>query len=311
MINLYADDTKIWREIHSESDHVTLQNDINYLLNWSIQNKMTFHPDKCKALMVRLRKPPLIDVLPFIQFMYEMGENVLDYCNIETDLGININGALNWTQHSNKIYSRANQRFAILRRTCSFIHNLKMKRILYLAMVRSLFEHCPTIWRPSSDTAIKLLESIQKRALKWIFGESPVNYSADNTLYYIHCKQLNILPIKFRFDFHDLISFHSIVYDYSCVKLPYYLSKYVGTRLRSSHLDSMCYVSSVLPRSENNCFSNSFFYRSHLAWNRLPLDLRDTVNQAQFRIKLAEYLWKEVGFSIRNGIEYEFDDAMS
>ena len=73
----------------------------------------------------------------------------------------------------------------------------------------------------------------------------------------------------------------------------------------------MCYVSSVLPRSDNNCFSNSFFYRSHLAWNRLPLDIRDTVNQVQFRIKLADYLWKEVGFSIRNGIEYDFDGVSS
>ena len=185
-----------------------------------------------------------------------------------------------------------------------------MKRIMYLAMGRSLFEHCPTVWRPSSDTAIKLIESIQKRAFKWIYGEYSA-YSSDNTLYYIHCKQLNILPIRFRFDFHDLVSFHSMVYEYSCVKLPSYLSKYVGTRLRSSHLDPMCYVSSVTPRSENNCFSKSFFYRSHLAWNRLPLDLRDTVNEPQFRTKLADYLWKEVGVSIRNGIEYDFDDAMS
>ena len=138
MINLYADDTKIWREIHGESDHLTLQKDINYLLDWSIRNKMMFHPDKCKALMVKLRKPPLIDVLPFMQFMYEMGDNVLDYCEVETDLGIDINGTLNWTQHTNKMHSRANQRFALLRRTCSFIHNLKMKRILLKYFLSSL-----------------------------------------------------------------------------------------------------------------------------------------------------------------------------
>ena len=236
-----------------------------------------------------------------------MGDNILDYCELETDLGIKVNGTLNWTQHSNSVYSRANQRFAILRRTCSFINNLKMKRVLYLTMVRSLFEHCPTVWRPSSMTAILHLESLQKRAFKWIFGESPACYSEDNTLYFIHCKQLNILPIRFRFDLHDLVSFHSMVYEFSCVKLPPYLHKFEGTRLRSSHLDSMCYVSTITPRSNNNSFSNSYFYRTHLAWNRLPPNLRIILNQNDFRAKVTDYLWKEVGHSIRSGIHYDFD----
>ena len=64
-ISMYADDTKIWREIHGEHDHLALQRDITYLLEWSIKNKMVFHPDKCKALMVRLRKPPPNRCTPF------------------------------------------------------------------------------------------------------------------------------------------------------------------------------------------------------------------------------------------------------
>ena len=45
-IALFADDTKIWRDINSESDCETLQNDINTLSIWSKNNKMSFHPDK-------------------------------------------------------------------------------------------------------------------------------------------------------------------------------------------------------------------------------------------------------------------------
>ena len=41
---LYADDTKIWRRMTSEKDHVALEEDISYLHNWSINNKMKFHP---------------------------------------------------------------------------------------------------------------------------------------------------------------------------------------------------------------------------------------------------------------------------
>ena len=55
-IALYADDTKIWRTIKCFEDHYILQGDIDRLLAWSILNKMTFHPSKCKVLSVRSAK---------------------------------------------------------------------------------------------------------------------------------------------------------------------------------------------------------------------------------------------------------------
>ena len=51
-IALFADDTKILRDINSESDCETLQYDINTLSIWSRNYKMSFHPDKCKALSI-------------------------------------------------------------------------------------------------------------------------------------------------------------------------------------------------------------------------------------------------------------------
>ena len=51
-IALYADDTKIWREILSDLDQISLQKDIDELYKWSVDNKMNFHPEKCKVLAV-------------------------------------------------------------------------------------------------------------------------------------------------------------------------------------------------------------------------------------------------------------------
>ena len=56
---LYADDTKIWRKIMSEKDNIKLQTDINYLLMWSINNKINFNFKKCKALSINNRTSPL------------------------------------------------------------------------------------------------------------------------------------------------------------------------------------------------------------------------------------------------------------
>ena len=152
---------------------------------------------------------------------------------------------------------------------------------LYLTIVRSIFENCPYIWKPSSNTVINKLESLQKRAVKWInhcenYFTCP-SYTANPELYYIDCKQLQILPFRFRFQFHDLIMLHSIVYGLSSCKLPFYLSFFTGNNLRSFNLDYLCLVSSITPNAINNMdtesnsgFFNAYFYRSHILWNRLP-----------------------------------------
>ena len=110
---LYADDTKIWRKIVSEQDHEALQDDIKYLYDWSIKNKMNFHPQKCKVVSVAHRLPPLLGILPNIQFIYNLGENSLDYADSEKDLGVDINSKLNFNEQCERIFSKANQQFGL------------------------------------------------------------------------------------------------------------------------------------------------------------------------------------------------------
>ena len=43
-IVMYADDTKIWRQMDSHSDHLKLQRDIEYLFDWALKNQIKFHP---------------------------------------------------------------------------------------------------------------------------------------------------------------------------------------------------------------------------------------------------------------------------
>ena len=39
-------------EIYLSEDNLILQNDINTLHKWSVENKMKFHPFKCKVLLL-------------------------------------------------------------------------------------------------------------------------------------------------------------------------------------------------------------------------------------------------------------------
>ena len=167
-------------------------------------------------------------------------------------------------------------------------------------MVRSLFEHCPIIWRPSSDTAVNRIESLQIRAIKWILKDVSVRYSSNKLLYFTHCKQLNILPIQFRFDYHYLKFLHLVVHNFSCIKLPSYLRLFDGSSLlRSTHLDHFSLVSDIKPNgiksfSSNRGFAHTFFYRAHLSRNRLPLTLREIIRPSVFKSMLIKYIWEEL-----------------
>ena len=305
-IRMYADDTKIWRRINKADDHYILQRDIDHLLNWATRNMMTFHPDKCKTLAVTNGHRPDTD------FIYSMSDKAIDYTTLVKDLGIHINGKLNWNEHSEIIYSRANQRLGLLKRTCDFVKNKSKRRALYISMVRSQFEHCAIVWRPSAQSALDRLESIQKRALKWVNDDAYTSFTRIGN-YYKMCKQFDILPISFRFDFRDLMFFHSVFYSYSVTKLPDYLQRFTGSRLRRSHYDRLSIVSSIIPRIPQNLntensslgISKSFFYRAHLAWNKLPLDLRDNGAPSKFKTALLVYMWGKVSNIIK--YEYEYD----
>ena len=54
----------MWRKIFSEHDCVLLQKDINALCDWSIKNKMHFHPEKCKVLQIHNNEPLCTKILP-------------------------------------------------------------------------------------------------------------------------------------------------------------------------------------------------------------------------------------------------------
>ena len=116
-------------------------------------------------------------------------------------------------------------------------------------------------------------------------------YIVNNLIFY----QLNL-----DLTFQDFKFFHSIVYNFSCVKLPDYLTLFSGsTRLRSTHLAQLCFVSSVQPRGttatdSRRGFANTFFYRAYLLWNRLPFSLREVEYPGMFKRKLVDYIWTEL-----------------
>ena len=168
-LELYADDTKIWRTIYSQDDTICLQNDINALNLWASNNLMKFHPNKCKVLIVHNTRQVLYgDEDNPVFSPYFLGDVPLVSVGLEKDLGVDMTPHLKWEHQINRLCSQASQRYGLLRRNCFFVKDKRKARVLYLTMVRSIFQHCSIIWRPTNKTLNDKVESIQNKAINWI-----------------------------------------------------------------------------------------------------------------------------------------------
>ena len=238
-VAFYADDTKMWRQINCNKDCEILQKDINSLHEWCTQNKMKFHPEKCKVLTVSNNETPVfIDEFPFTTTFYTIGQDIIDYNDSQKDLGIHMNAKLDWSEHQAFILNKAHQMLGLTKRTCHFTTDLRRRRSLYLTLVRSNFEHCSFIWGPCYNTDIVKFESLQKKAIKWINKEDFSHYGDEK--YLLKCRELDILPLDLHFKINDLLFFHKFINNIILVSHPEYIKPYSGnSRLRSNHLDSL------------------------------------------------------------------------
>ena len=67
-INLFADDSALYRPIYSESDSLSLQEDIFKLQKWANTWQMAFNVNKCKLLRITYRKS---SVIKYVYNMYQ------------------------------------------------------------------------------------------------------------------------------------------------------------------------------------------------------------------------------------------------
>ena len=308
-IALYADDTKIWRQIKTWEDHIALQLDIDALNTWSVVNKMKFHPQKCKVVPVAPPGKGLKDLFNKIfplrkMFFYKLGDTELEYVQEEKDLGVIVSSNFMWDRQVDALLSKASSRLGLLKRTIHFIRCQKQRRAFYLAIVRSPFEHCSQVWRPSSETQINKLERIQRRAVKWILSEE--DHSYNDIEYLMRLRDLDLFPLRERFTISDLIVFFDIFRGQSCLELPGYI-KYLSleerSRLRpkikppqninslenSQHLNrlrqSRNYSQSLKSEinAKSNSFKASFFYRTLQIWNCLPSEVKEITSKNLFK----------------------------
>ena len=165
----YADDTSLVVPLPScsaENISSKIELETQNMENWCTNNKMKLNLAKSKCLIITRR---------------DIGELKLSVERVTSVklLGLHINQRLNWNTHVDYLRRTCGRRLHLLRRLRSLVPYNDLFRI-YEAIIRSLLEYACPLFIGVNKKQTKILQLIQKRALRIISAGKDNSYKADS-----------------------------------------------------------------------------------------------------------------------------------
>ena len=179
---LFADDTKIFRNIRSEDDRETLQKDINTMLEWANKWQLEFHPDKCVSMSINNKEDQ--------PRMYKMKETTLKLVKQEKDIGVVVDEQLKFESHIYEKINKANSMMGLIRRSFIYMDEDMFKK-LFKAIVRPHLEYANSVWHPTKIKDITAIENVQRRATKYLPTMKNLSYEE-------HLQKLGLPTLQYR-----------------------------------------------------------------------------------------------------------------
>ncbi len=160
-----------------------------------------------------------------------------------------------------------NAHFSIfLRRAATEITDVKIRRTLYLSIVRSTLGYATQVWSPQSIDLITRTERIQRRATKFIL-KLPYVCGEDRLI------SLDLLPITYWHEYLDIMFFFKAVNNIITVSNEVLPQPITPSWLSRTSVDTN--VLSFCPRKcKTLTYQRSFFIRVIRTYNSLPESLR-------------------------------------
>ena len=142
----------------------------------------------------------------------------------------------------------------------------KAKTLAYSALVRPCLEYCSVVWTLHTSKNIGLIESVQRRAARWIksfFDRLTSQWTKSSS----ECiRELGWPSLELRRNYTCIVMLYTILNNLTPIKFSeYYQLNELSTR---SHPLTIYPLSSSI-----NGYRYSFFVNSVFLWNSVPYDV--------------------------------------
>ena len=270
-IYLFADDTKLFKEISSVEDIYDLQTDVDGLYDWTLYSFLRFHPNKCTAMRVTRG-----DTDAHGPCSYNMNEVRLKNSCEETDLGLIIDSRLTFEQHIMSKVKKANSVVGLIRRTFSYLDS-DMFKTLFTSIVRPIVEYAAPVWNPYLCKHINALEKIQERATKMVPG---LDKDYEKRL-----RKLKLPTLAYRRYRGDMLEMYKMTHKK-------YDEEALGDFMQTSQSHSRGHPYNVYKlRYGHDIRKYSFRLRVQSQWNNLPVKVVTAPSINSFKGRLDK-LWR-------------------
>ncbi len=283
----FADDTKLISKISSVDDTFVLQNNLNFIISWSEQNKMVLNNKKFEFLSHKspsnVKSSKFLSVLPFFNLteLYH-ASNLFEIpkSSFVRDLGVLVDESLNWKLHIDKLTNRCRQ---LCSWALSVFHTRQAYPMLtiFKSLILSRLEYCSLVWNPYQIQDIDRIEQIQRKFTSKIDGMADKNY-------WERLSSLNILSLQRRREKAIIVHVWKIL-NGLC---PNSIDLQFKEHARSSAIKAVVKPLPKLSGKILTLYENSFAIKSAQLWNILPPNLTKINALLNFQVSLDNFLKK-------------------
>lgn len=177
---LYADDLKIFNVITRIEDCYRLQDNLDRLSLWCLDNKLPLNASKCNVMSFTRKSNPHM-------FNYHLDGTALKRPDTFRDLGVIFDPKLAFNAHIENVVGNSFKTLGFIVRCSREFTDINTLRTLYCCFVRSKLEYASLVWSPNYDLYINNLENVQRKFLKLLYFKSngiypPIGYPQQHLL---------------------------------------------------------------------------------------------------------------------------------
>jgi hypothetical protein len=158
----FADDIKLMLPVSTVADCVNLQHDLDSVLHWSRENRLSVNISKSVCMSYTRRRRPCT---------YDYSVDNVSLVRVEhvKDLGVTFDNKLTFHKHIQTIVTQSYKLLGFIFRNTPNNQDPDCILLLYKSLIRSKLEYSSVVWSPATKKKINYLEKVQSRLVRRLF----------------------------------------------------------------------------------------------------------------------------------------------